>query len=458
MTIADQPIATNRYLEGLYAPLRTEYTALDLGVTGTLPPELDGRYLRNGPNPFDRPDPANYHWFSGSGMVHGIRLRDGRAEWYRNRWVRSTAVSEGLGETPIPGTRHANTESANTNVIGLAGRTYAIIEAGGSPVELTDELESVCFSDFDGTLPHGFTAHPKRHPGTGRLHAVNYYWARPGVVEYVTVGAAGRVERSIDIAVPGNPMVHDCSITETNLAIYDLPVTFNLEAAMGGAKLPYVWDPEYGARVGVMPLDGDATDVQWFETEPCFVYHPMNAHDDGDAVVLEVVRHPRMFDKNRLGPDDGKPTLWRWRLDRSTGTATEEQLDDLAIEFPRVDERVVGRPHRYGWGSSVSQSSVDSGQDLVGDTMVRYDNHTGAVEVISFGEGRTIGEVVFVPRNEDSAEDDGWYLTLVHDRATDRSELAVLDAGDPTAGPIARVHLPDRIPVGFHGNWVPTIS
>ena len=163
-----------------------------------------------------------------------------------------------------------------------------------------------------------------------------------------------------------------------------------------------------------------------------------------------------MFDRNRLGPDEGVPTLWRWRLDRSTGTATEEQLDDRGIEFPRVDERLVGRPHRYGWASSVTQSAVDAGQDLIGDSLVRYDVRSGAVDVIEFGPGRSIGEAVFVPRADDAAEDDGWYLTLVHDRATDRSSLAVLDAGDPTAGPIAEVHLPTRVPVGFHGNWVPT--
>lgn len=447
---------TNRYLEGLYAPIRTEYTEFELPVTGSLPPELDGRYLRNGPNPFDEPDPATYHWFTGNGMVHGIRLRDGRAEWYRNRWIRSTGVSEGLGEAPIPGVRHGGMEAANTNVIGMAGRTFAIVEAGGSPVELSDTLDSLCFSDFDGTLPNGFTAHPKRHPGTGRLHAVNYYWARPEVLEYVTVGADGRVERSIDIPVPGNPMVHDCSITDSHLAVYDLPVTFNTEAALAGAPLPYVWDDDYGARVGIMPLDGEAADVQWFEVDPCYVFHPMNAHDDGDAVVLDVVRHPRMFDRNRLGPDEGVPTLWRWRLDRSTGTATEEQLDDRGIEFPRVDERLVGRAHRYGWASSVTQSAVDAGQDLIGDSLVRYDVRSGAVDVIEFGPGRSIGEAVFVPRADDAAEDDGWYLTLVHDRATDRSSLAVLDAGDPTAGPIAEVHLPTRVPVGFHGNWVPT--
>lgn len=447
---------SNRYLEGPYAPIDQEYTAVDLEVTGALPRELDGRYLRNGPNPLAVADPATHHWFTGDGMVHGLRLRDGRAEWYRNRWVRSTAISEALGEEPVPGERFSENETANTNVIGHAGRTFAIVESGGRPAELTDELETVCYSDFDGTLLHGFTAHPKCDPATGELHAVNYYWARPEVLEYVVVGTDGRVRHRVDVPVPGNPMVHDCSITENYVALYDLPVTFDLDAAMAGTRLPYAWNESYGARVGLMPKGGEAAEVEWFEVEPCYVFHPLNARDDGDSVVLEVVRHPRMFDHDHQGPNEGPPSLWRWTIDRAAGKVLEEQLDDRPIEFPRVDERVVGRPHRYGWATGLGADGDDLGWD--GNAMVRYDNNTGATDVVEFGAGRTGGEVVFVPRSAAAAEDDGWYLTLVHDRATDRSELVVLDAGAPADGPVARVHLPTRVPLGFHGNWIPTAT
>ena len=447
-------LAISRYLEGPYAPAESELTAFDLEVTGTLPPELDGRYLRNGPNPYRVEDPANYHWFTGQGMVHGVRLRDGKAEWYRNRWVRSTAMSEALGEAPVPGERFSGIEAANTNVIGHAGRTLAIVEAGGRPVELSDELETVCFSDFDGTLPHGFTAHPKRDPLTGDLHAVNYYWARPNVMEYVVVGVDGKVRHRTDVDVPGNPMVHDCSITERFVALYDFPVQFDLTAAAAGVSLPYTWDETYQARVGLLPKGANGGHVEWFEVEPCYVFHPMNAFDDGDNVILDVVRHPRMFDQDRLGPNEGPPSLWRWTIDRSGGKVREEQLDDRPIEFPRVDERLVGRPHRYGWGVGLGSDRDDLAWDA--NAMVRYDAQTGGCEVIDFGPGRTGGEVVFVPRDEAAAEDDGWYLTLVYDQATDRSELLVLDGAAPSTGPVARVHLPARVPLGFHGNWVPT--
>jgi carotenoid cleavage dioxygenase len=447
-------IPTNRYLTGPYAPIDVEYTSVDLEVTGTLPPELDGRYLRNGPNPIGPEDPATYHWFLGDAMVHGIRLRDGRAEWYRNRWVRSTKVSEVLGEEPKPGERHSGMDTANTNVIGLAGRTFAIVEAGGRPVELSDELDTIRHTDLGGGLPHGYTAHPKRDPHTGELHAMSYWWGRPDVIEYTVIATDGTVRRRVDVPVPDGPMVHDCSLTERFAIVYDLPVTFDVEGAMSGTRFPYAWNPDHEARIGLVPREGDGADVEWFGVEPCYVFHPLNAHDDGDRVVIDLVRHPKMFDVDRLGPNDGPPSLWRWTADRSSGKLTEEQLDDLPVEFPRVDERRVGLPHRFGWATGLGSDGDDVSFDGAG--LVRYDTTTGAREIVDLGKGRHPGEVVFVPRSADAAEDDGWYLTLVLDEEIGRSELVFLDASAPGEGPVARVHLPTRIPLGFHGNWVPT--
>src|SRR5580698_10522770 len=101
--------ATNTFLQGPFAPGTDEITAFDLPVTGRIPAELNGRYLRNGPNPLGLDDPG-YHWFIGAGMVHGVRLRDGRAEWDRNRWVRSRRVAEAIGETWAQGPVHAESD------------------------------------------------------------------------------------------------------------------------------------------------------------------------------------------------------------------------------------------------------------------------------------------------------------------------------------------------------------
>ena len=442
---------TSKYLSGIYAPIPGDVTAVDLEVIGELPQELEGRYLRNGPNPVTPVDPATYHWFTGDAMVHGVRLRDGRAEWYRARSLRSERVSEALGEEPAPGDRHGGMDNANTNVIGVDGRTFALVEAGARPVELTYELDTLEHCDLGGTLPNGYTAHPKVDPATGDLHALAYHWALPHL-QYVVIGPDARVRQVEPIEVPDGPMVHDCSITERWMVVYDLPVTFNLDLAMSGTGFPYVWNDAHPARVGLLPLGGRGDEVRWFDVAPCYVFHPLNAHDDGDKVVLDVVRYDRMFDAKRLGPDDGAPLLWRWTIDTATGSVTEEQLTDQPFEFPRVDERLVGRPHRWGYATEVSRAEDGNG---FGGRLVRIDGKSGDVSLIDLGPGRRGGEWVMVPRHEGAAEDDGWLVTLVHDEGTDRSELVVLPAAEPSEGPVARVLLPNRVPMGFHGNWVP---
>lgn len=480
---------TNRYLEGAFAPLRDEFTLTDLEVVGTIPDYLDGRYLRNGPNPIGEIDPERYHWFVGDGMVHGIRLRDGRAHWYRNRWVRGPQTARVLGELPPPGDFRLSGIGANTNVIGHAGKTLALVESGVTCMELTDELETVGACDFDGTIAGGYTAHPKRDPDTGELHAVSYSMYRGNTVQYSVIGTDGRARRTVDIEVTGSPMMHDFALTERHVVIYDLPVTFDagqavemtvprwlrlparltLSAVIGRVRVPdpiaarqprgkesdrrfpYSWNPKYPARVGVMPRDGGNADVRWFEVEPCYVFHTMNAYDgdpsEGDTVVLDVVRHPKTFDANRLGPDEGPPTLDRWTVDLGDGKVRESRIDDRAQEFPRVDERRVSRRHRYGYAPAF-------GDEASSGTLLKHDYVSGNSTSRSFGSGKVLGEFVFHPASADAAEDDGVLMGFVYDRRTDRSEFAILDA--QTLEDVASVKLPHRVPAGFHGNWVPT--
>ena len=476
---------TNRYLEDEFAPLREEYTLTDLEVTGTIPDHLDGRYLRNGPNPIGEIDPKLYHWFTGDGMVHGIRIRDGKAEWYRNRWVRGPLTAAALGEPPP--TRHVGISGigANTNVIGHAGKTLALVESGVANYELTDELDTVSVCDFDGTLRGGYTAHPKRDPETGELHAISYSMYRGNTVQYSVIDVDGRARRTVDIQVGGSPMMHDFSLTDHHIVIYDLPVTFDvgvaaamtvpralrlparliLSALIGRIRIPdpvaarqvnpkssdrrfpYSWNPRYPARVGVMPREGDNADVRWFEVEPCYVFHPMNAYDDGQTIVLDVVRHPKMFDAERLGPDEGPPTLDRWTIDLADGKVRESRTDDRAQEFPRVDERLVGKRHRFGYAPEFEHGTTTTG-------LLKHDFLRGTTQTRTFGYGKSLGEFVFQPSRADSAEDDGVLMGYVYDRSTDTSELAILDA--QTLDDVAAVELPHRVPAGFHGNWVPT--
>ena len=450
----------NPYLQqGNFAPVTEEVTAFDLPVTGALPAELDGRLLRNGPNPVGAEDPATYHWFTGDGMVHGLRLRDGRAEWYRNRWVRSPDVATALGEPepPSPYGPDVRLFAANTNVVEIGGSTFAIVEAGSPPIELTDELETVGPSDFAGTLEHPFSAHPKRDAATGDWHVAAYYWAWGNQVRYLRLDASGKVTRSVPVETPGSPMVHDLAFTATYALLLDLPCTFDLDAAMAGARLPYLWNEGYGARIGLLPLDGPdgaagAEAVRWFEIDPCYIFHPLNAYDLPDGrVVLDAVRHPKVFDRQRLGPDEGPPRLDRWTIDPGTGRVDQETLDDRPQEFPRLHEGFQGREHRYGYGVTTEAA-------LAPTTALKHDVVAATTEVHDFGPGRSSQEPVFVPRAGAAAEDDGWILAYVHDATTDRADVVVLDAHDFTGEPVATVHLPVRVPYGFHGNWVPSTT
>ena len=144
--------------------------------------------------------------------------------------------------------------------------------------------------------------------------------------------------------------------------------------------------------------------------------------------------------------------LWRWTFDLQTGTVTETALDDASHSFPRVDDRVVGLPHRFGWAVSPRTAS-ETGFRSAG-VVVKYDLASGGSERCDLGPAAHPGEFVFARGADDGGEDEGWALGLVYDDTTDRSDLVVLDASDPSAAPVARVHLPCRVPYGFHGSWI----
>jgi 8'-apo-carotenoid 13,14-cleaving dioxygenase len=445
----------DRYLSENFAPVARECTETRLEVVGRIPRELNGRYLRNGPNPLGDVDRATHHWFLGAGMVHGVRLAEGAALWYRNRWVRSREIVDALGEETGGRTLGG---ANNTHVIGHAGRTWAIVEAGAPPVELGYELDTVGVNDFFGTLTDGaFSAHPKVDPDTGDLHAMAYKWPDfADHVQYVHVGRDGRVKNTVDVPVPGMVMMHDTSITEHYVVIYDLPVTVNFDLLQRGMRFPFAWNPDYAPRVGLLPRSsagrpcGGAEDIIWCDVGACYVFHPMNAYEDQGNVVLDVCRYERMFESDVHGPfGDSLASLDRWTINPQTRRVTEQRIDARAQEFPRCHPALNGKAYRYGY-------SVAVGADGGGFPAInKHDLKTGVCTQHGLGAGRHAGEPYFVPREGARSEDDGYLMSFVFDAGSDRSELVLLDAQDLEAEPVARVILPGRVPYGFHGSWVP---
>jgi carotenoid cleavage dioxygenase-like enzyme len=439
---ANLPDASPFHLRGNYAPVPDELTEYDLPVEGAIPPELDGWYLRNGSNPRT----PTGHWFIGDGMIHGVRISGGAAKWYRNRWVRTESFENPFPVYGADGTRNLRSSVANTHVVNHAGKTLALVESS-LPYEITNDLETVGCYDFDGKLNDAMTAHPKICPTTGELHFFGYGNLFQPHVTYHRADAAGELTVNRPVEVPALTMMHDFAMTSKHVIFMDLPIVFNLDIAIKGGDMPFRWEDDYGARFGVLSRDDPFGQMRWFDIDPCYVFHVANAYEttsaDGDSIVLQAVRYPELWRDD--GGFDASAVLWEWRINLSTGTVSERQLDDRAVEFPRIDDRLAGLPARY----AVS----------VGDArLVRYDLNTGAAVEHRFGtagEPGGPGEAVFVPSPVGPADEtNGWYIAYVYDPTRDGSDLVILDASDFGGDPVARIRLPRRVPYGFHGNWI----
>ena len=442
-------------MQGNFAPVADQVESTTLSVRGAIPPELTGTYVRNGSNPSSADSP---HWFFGDGMVHGVRFERGRAVAYRNRYVDTPLyrAGAGFGEGPPGGASN----QSNVSCIWHGGRLLTSGEVG-LPYELRpDDLSTVGPYDFGGALTTSFTAHPKIDPVTGRMHSFGYGFTPPLLTYHVTE-ADGTLVLSEAIDLPASVMMHDFAITETDAVFWDLPVVFDIDLAVqyiadpSGGAFPYRWAPESGARVGVMPLAGGASSLQWFDIDPCYAFHGVNAFRRGDDVVLDMCRLTRMF-----APGDlfgGEASLRRWTIDTAAGTVRDDVLEDRDPgDLPSRDPRRLGRNYRYGYLVSTRENADTV--DLGG--LIKHDFVNDRRETWDPGPSMHTGEWLFVPAGNDPAsndqtEDAGYLLAFVHDDATALSELVIIDATDVRAGPVARVAMPQRVPHGFHATWVP---
>jgi len=273
-------------------------------------------------------------------------------------------------------------------------------------------------------------------------------------LQYSVIDAQGDIVSTTPIDLPRPIMMHDFAITPRYTLFMDLPMVFTMNE---GPRLQFA--SALGARVGILPRHGTGDEIKWFEVSPCWVFHTLNAYEDGDEVVLLACRftqYPAVLGfqpRTPTHPTDGKmsaatdaPFLSRWRFNLKTGQATEGPLDDIPTEFPRINEALTGKQTRFGYCGR-------SGGEMF-DGLIKYDLDKGTSEHHPHGKGRMGGEGVFVPRPDSTGEDDGWLVTYVHDAASSKSELVVVETRDFRASPVARVLLPGRVPYGLHGTWI----
>ncbi len=453
-------VAVNPYLDGNFAPIRKEITTDTLQVIGELPPDLSGMFVRNGPNPQWTPI-GKYHWFDGDGMLHGVRISKGIAT-YRNRYVRTRkwqlenqkgkAMWSGLLEPPQKDTpKGISTNTANTALVWHAGQFLALWEGGAPHAIKVPHLETIGENTYNGKLASAFIAHPKVDPVTGEMMFFGYSFAPP-YLKYSVVSAMGELLRTVPIDLPMGVMMHDFAITENYTIFMDLPLTFSGERMQRGEPL-MMFERDRPSRFGIVPRHGDNSSIRWFESPACYVFHTLNAYEDGNEIVLMGCRMNSttvLSQDSQPDPEGNIPRLYQWRFNLSPGNLREEMLDDVPAEFPRVNENLLGRQTRYGYAGRMTKGKMP-----LFDGLIKYDHHTGKSETHEFGRGRYGGEAVFVPRTSlKSDEDEGWLITFVYDTREETSELVVVNAQDVTAEPVARVLIPQRVPYGFHGAWV----
>jgi carotenoid cleavage dioxygenase-like enzyme len=456
----------NPYLETIFAPVHEEVVARDLAVLeGKIPADLNGVYVRTGPNPRYQPL-GRYHWFDGDGMLHAVHFADGQAV-YRNRWVRTDGfqrehdagrplwrgIMEPAKDNP---TDAREKDTANTDVVYFGNQILALWYRCGKPYILDPlTLQTRGTDDFGGTLRCPVSAHARADEHTGELMFFDYSM-RPPYMHYGVVGRDGTVTHFVPITLPGPRLPHEIAITEHYSILMDLPLYNDMEAARRG-RHKIVFDRALPSRFGVIPRHGAADTIRWFEAEPCYIYHSINAREDGESIVFDVCRvsEPQPTSAGQ-GPLEQMLTylrldahVHRYRFDLRTGQTREERVDDQNVEFPSINRRLTGRQARYGYTMHISPERT-----LRFDGVTRYDLETSATRTHRFGAGRWGSEVGVAPRADAAAEEDAYLVSFVRDEGADSTEVVVLDAVNLDRPPVARLRLPVHVPLGFHATWI----
>ena len=453
----------NEYLEGNFAPVQEEVTEPCTKVEGEIPRDLAGYFLRNGPNVQFEPIREDlYHPFDGDGMIHQVEFRDGAAT-YRNRWIQTPGFlrerSEGralwggfntIGKIETP--KDLGTKNLANTAFAFHNQKLLATWEGGAPFEVgLPEMETIGAQTFGDGWTRAVSAHPKTDPRTGELIVFCYSPLKQPYVHYGVVDAKGKVTHTTGIELPGAPvMVHDMAITKNYSLIFDMPVTFSVDRVMNGGRA-FDWEPENGARVGIVPRYGDGSETKWFDVDTGYIFHVFNAWEEGGDVVLDCCRSLRtsILDQDEGQTDDQNARLHRYRFDMASGEVEESRVDEIPLEFSRVNETLIGEATRYGYASRFHPT-----RGLLFNAMLKHDRQGDHIEVLEMDETQFNQEIVFAPRVDSRSEDDGYVVGFVHDETDDHAECWIVDAQKFSDGPVARVHIPRRVPYGFHSHWV----
>jgi len=453
----------NDYLDGIFRPVFEEVTATDLDSDRPIPADIDGIYVRNGHNPIYRPQSGRYHWFDGDSMVHGVAFENGRAT-YRNRMVLTAGLlaemEEGkglfLGLRDGFAAEEGLKNNSGTDIVLHNGEIKTMFARCGQPYRLDPySLQTLGPDSFGGAWTKGVSAHSKTDERTGEFVFFNYSFNTAPYMEYGVVSADNRLLHVTEIELPGARLPHDSWITEHYTILHDLPLFWDPELIARGKK-KLTFDRSLKSRFGVIPRHGKGDEIRWFEFEPTYMLHTVNAWEAGDEIVaygfsLEIpvpevpAGTPSAKVQNYfLSFAYQKPRLIEYRMNLKTGETAERFLSDQLVEMPCINNRFMGLKTRYAYNTLVSETPL-----FLMSGIQKWDFEAMAeVDRYELPEGKYMGQPVFAPKGEATGEEDGYLIAFVTD--ADRTDVYIWDARSIGAGPVSIVALPQRVPSGSH--------
>ena len=460
------------YLNGAWTPQMEEVTASELEVIeGEIPSDFDGVYLRNTENQLHQPL-GRYHPFDGDGMIHQIDFSGGRAR-YRNRFVQTRCFAAeqeaggslwggrmdgpGISLRPGFGAHGRLKDSSSTDIIVHAGKAISTFYQCGEGYVLDPET-----LEQEGVAPwvpiDGISAHPKVDVRTGELMFFNYSTHAP-YMHYGVVDAAGKLAHYVPIPLPGPRLPHDMTFSENWSIFNDLPVFWDPELLKRNLHVVRMHQG-LKSRFALIPRHGQPEDIRWFEAEPTYVLHWLNAYEDGDEVVMDGYFQENPTPKPIENADgyghlmsfvdehSFRSKLHRWRFNLKTGATVEQRLDDRVLEFGMINQRFAGQPYRYAYSTTAKPGW------FLFNGFVKHDLVTGESWSVMLPEGRYASEAPFAPRLNAIDEDDGYLVSFIIDENRGTSECVLIDCKRFEDGPVCRIALPHKISSGTHSHWV----
>lgn len=450
----------NPYLQANYAPIRTEDNFKDLPIEGKIPPDMNGAYMRNGPNPAFEPISYTYP-LDGDGMIHAIYINNYTAN-YRNRYIKTKgllleqrlgrAVYGGVANpiSPDPKLLEQNENSepfkngAFINIIQHANHYLAMWE-GGPAYEIDFDLNTLGEWHPGTAKPLSVGPHTRYDKETGDLFLINYDITPPFLVCH-RVNRQGLLIESLTIEKPYSTMMHDFAMTKNYFVFFDCPAVLDAQAAeIGGEVLQ--WDEDLETRIGIISRT-NSQQALWINTNAFFVFHFVNAYEESDTIIVDYVRHNQL----RMIPTDqnkSPPKLYRMVIDLNNKTVKEFQLNEYTCEFPTFNRHYDTQKYQFIY------APVKLRSNNAFDALTKHDLLNNTVTIHEFGENFEIGEASFAPRISAQAEDDGYLMLFAYNKTTNTSDFIILDAQQMANNPLARIKLPRRVPHGLHGSWMP---